>query len=711
MVGFRILIVAALLSALFVGATHRARADSSPLTLAAMLGYPFQSDLAAAPRGDTIAWVRNVRGVRNVWMARGPDFTPRQVTHFEGDDGQELTQLTFSPDGAHLVWVRGGDHDANWPAEGGLAPDPASTVESPTVTIWSASAPAWTPTKVADGDGPAISARGVLAFVRDRQVWTAPIGGKGATERLFFDRGHDEQLAWSPGGDRLVFVSERGDHAFVGVFTAKDRPLIWLAPSTSKDESPRWSPDGGRIAFTRRPGDGGAPEPLLTETPEPWSIWAADAATGASAAVWRSPATLEGSYPQVEGGANLAWAAGDRLVFLEEIDNWPHLYSVAASGGEPVLLTPGPFMVEHVAQSRDRRFMIVDANTGSAADDAERRHVFKVPVDRAAPVAVTGGEGLEWAPVMADEAHVAFIAAGPKSPPQIALASLDGAPRRELSAGPPTDFPADRLVVPRAVNFAAPDGLAIHGEIFEPSGGASAKPAVVFVHGGPPRQMLLGWHYMDYYSNAYAVNQYLADHGFVVLALNYRLGIGYGRNFNHPAHAGPAGAVEYQDVLTAGRYLQGLPEVDPKKIGIWGGSYGGYLTAMALARNSDTFKAGVDLHGVHDWSAFLAKAMGAAPDRFEKGDREAAMATAWRSSPEFDLSRWTSPVLLIQGDDDRNVPFHQTIDLARRLEARGARFEELVIPNEVHGFLRYRSWLEADTATVRFLERELAASP
>jgi dipeptidyl aminopeptidase/acylaminoacyl peptidase len=711
MAGFRLLILSALLGALFVGAPHWARADSNPVTLAAMLGYPFQSDLAAAPRGDTIAWVRNVRGVRNVWMARGPDFTPRQVTHFEEDDGQELTQLTFSPDGARLVWVRGGDHDANWPAEGGLAPDPASATEAPAVSLWSASGPAWTPVKVADGDRPAISARGVLAFVRDRQVWTAPLGPKGAAERLFFDRGHDEQLAWSPSGDRLAFVSDRGDHAFVGVFTAKDQPLVWLAPSTSKDESPRWSLDGGRIAFTRRPGDGGAPEPLLTETPEPWSIMVADAATGAGAAVWRSPTTLEGSYPRVEGGANLAWAAGDRLVFLEETDNWPHLYSVAAGGGEPVLLTPGPFMVEHVAQSRDRRFMIVDANTGSAADDAERRHIFKVPVDRAAPVAVTGGEGLEWAPVMADEARVAFIAAGPKSPPQIALASLDGAQRRELAAGPPTDFPADQLVVPRAVNFAAPDGLAIHGELFERNGGASVKPAVVFVHGGPPRQMLLGWHYMDYYSNAYAVNQYLADHGFVVLALNYRLGIGYGRAFNHPAHSGPAGAAEYQDVLAAGRYLQGLPGVDPRRIGIWGGSYGGYLTAMALARNSDTFKAGVDLHGVHDWSAFLARALGGAPDRFEKGDREAAMATAWKASPESDLSRWTSPVLLIQGDDDRNVPFHQTVDLARRLEAKGARFEELVIPNEIHGFLRYRSWLEADTATVGFLERELRASP
>jgi dipeptidyl aminopeptidase/acylaminoacyl peptidase len=130
---------------------------------------------------------------------------------------------------------------------------------------------------------------------------------------------------------------------------------------------------------------------------------------------------------------------------------------------------------------------------------------------------------------------------------------------------------------------------------------------------------------------------------------------------------------------------------------------------MALARDSALFKAGVDLHGVHDWSRFLARIVGEAPDRFEKGDREAAMAVAWRSSPVADLRGWTSPVLLILGDDDRNVPFHQTVDLARRLEASGAPFEELVIPNEIHGFLRYESWLEADTATVDFLGRKLGA--
>lgn len=220
--------------------------------------------------------------------------------------------------------------------------------------------------------------------------------------------------------------------------------------------------------------------------------------------------------------------------------------------------------------------------------------------------------------------------------------------------------------------------------------------------------MLLGWHYMDYYANAYAVNQYLAAHGFVVLSVNYRLGIGYGRAFQQPDHAGFAGAAEYQDVLAGTRYLQTLPNVDAARLGIWGGSYGGYLTGLALARNSDLFKAGVDLHGVHDWSRLLdAWVAGGKTGRYEKGDHEQAMKVAWESSPDAAVDGWRSPVLLIQGDDDRNVPFDQTVDLARRLETRHIPFEELVIPNEIHGFLRHASWSRVDEATADFLTRRL----
>src|SRR5262249_33352908 len=244
-------------------------------------------------------------------------------------------------------------------------------------------------------------------------------------------------------------------------------------------------------------------------------------------------------------------------------------------------------------------------------------------------------------------------------------------------------------VTPKKVVFKASDGVEVHGQLFEAAGGPAKKPAIVFVHGGPPRQMLLGWHYSSYYAHAYAVNQYLASQGYVVLSVNYRLGIGYGHDFHHPAHGGGRGASEYQDVKAGGEDLRSLSQVDPKRIGIWGGSYGGYLTALALARDSDLFAAGVDIHGVHDFTADAGRRLGGADWRYEKGDFDKAAEVAWKSSPVASIATWKSPVLLIHGDDDRNVRFHQTVDLARRLTAAGIPFEELVLPDEIHGFLRY----------------------
>jgi dipeptidyl aminopeptidase/acylaminoacyl peptidase len=366
-------------------------------------------------------------------------------------------------------------------------------------------------------------------------------------------------------------------------------------------------------------------------------------------------------------------------------------------------------MVERFVVSRDRKFVIYDANTGTAAGDQDRRHLFKVPVERAAPEALTSGDTLEWQPVAASGQTVAFVSSGYQQPPSVAVVGLDGKRRSILAAGPvPADFPLSSLVAPKPVTFNAADGLVVHGQLFEagaPAGRAATKPAIIFVHGGPPRQMLLGWHYMQYYSNAYAVNQYLAAHGFIVLSVNYRLGIGYGRTYQQPEHAGPAGSSEYQDVVAGAHYLQTLAGVDPKRIGIWGGSYGGLLTALALARNSDIFAAGVDLHGVHDWSRLMDELAGKVETRYEQGDRQEAMKVAWESSPDASVDNWRSPVLLIQGDDDRNVPFQQTVDLSRRLRAHDVPFEELVIPNEIHGFLRAASWLRVDQATAGFFVR------
>lgn len=684
-----------------------APAFAAPFTMEQVLSYPYSSGMVASETGGHIAWVRNVQGVRNIWVADAPAYKPRQVTKYAADDGQEITQLTFQPDGSKLLYVRGGDHDANWDAEGGIAPVPDLTTGQQKVTIYSVSLRGGAPVKIAEGDEPAISSTGRIAFVLKDQVWTMN-GAK--AELMFFDRGKDHDLVWSPDGKRLAFVSGRNDHSFIGIFDGKQKPLTFLNPTTSQDVSPRWSPDGTKIAYVRLPGRGGAPVPILKQTPEPWAVWVGDVVSGAAHAAWKSPETLLGSFPRTEGRANLHWSAGGRIVFLADLDDWPHLYSVPEKGGTALLLTPGKFMVEHVTQSADRAFMIYSANTGSLSD-FDRRHIFRVPVDAAKPQTITAGDGIEWEPAAADDTHVAFISTGVRNPPVAALASLDGKDRHDLMTGDiPADYPGKDFVVPKSVAFKAADGIWAHGQLFQAQGGGS-KPGVIFVHGGPPRQMLLGWHYMDYYSNAYAVNQYLATHGFTVLSINYRLGIGYGHAFHHPDHAGPAGASEYRDVVAGAKFLQGVSGVDASRIGIWGGSYGGYLTALGLARDPDIFKTGVDLHGVHDWSRFLDVWFGASSARYEKGDRDEALKVAFQSSPIADMSKWKGPVLLIHGDDDRNVQFQQTIDLARRLDLKHAPYEELILPDEIHGFLRHASWLSVDEATAAYLAKRLGARP
>ena len=694
--------------ALALGVVAPVRA-ATPADPGAYLHYPFVDDLVASADGTRIAFMRNVDGVRAIHVASAPDFKPVKVTDFTGDDGQELTGLTFSPDGKKLAFVRGGDHDANAPSVDGLQPDPGSSPVEPKETIWLVDlAGGGKARALTEGEAPVLSADGRIAYLLHGAVHTVGADGKSAV-RLFFDRGKDRDLAWSPDGKRLAFVSDRGDHSFVGVYSTADQPLLWLSPTIGEDREAAWSPDGRQIAYTHV-FDYGGPTAALTRRAKPWTIKVADATTGAATTVWSSGRGLRDSYPDVQGAANLHWAGTQGLSFMSLADNWPHLYAIELAIGGTRLLTPGAFMVEHVAASKDGQMLVYSANTGTTPHDDDRRHIFTVPVAGGTPVAVTAGESLEWAPVaLAD--GVAYVAATAQAPGAVAIATKAGA--RVLGGqAMPSDFPQASLVTPRAVTFAAPDGLIIHGQLFE-GAGAGPKPGVIFVHGGPPRQMMLGWSYMRYYSNAYAMNQFLAAHGFTVLSVNYRLGIGYGYDFQHPAHGGPAGSAEYQDVVAGAHFLQGVAGVDRARIGIWGGSYGGLLTALALARNSDLFKAGVDFHGVHDWSLIMGSDRWPAPYlRQEQGDREAAMKIAFEASPIGSIAGWTSPVLFIHGDDDHNVRFNQTVDLERRLAALGkAPIEDLVLPDEIHDLLRARDWLVADRAAADFLMRMLQARP
>jgi dipeptidyl aminopeptidase/acylaminoacyl peptidase len=392
------------------------------------------------------------------------------------------------------------------------------------------------------------------------------------------------------------------------------------------------------------------------------------------------------------------------VVFASEQDGRNHLYSVPASGGTATLLTPGDFDVEDVALSPDKVWVIYSSNQ----DDVDRRHLWRVSVaGGAAQQVLTSGETIEWSPVVTGDGKAILCLGSTGTTP--AMPYQITAKGREMIASQalPGDFPSGSLVTPKQVIFKSEDGVTVHGQLFLPRNAKGKVPGLVFMHGGPVRQMMLGFHYMDYYHNAYAENQYLASLGYAVLSVNYRLGIMYGYAFREPPNTVWRGAAEYKDVVAAGRYLQSLPEVDPEKIGLWGGSYGGFLTAMGLARNSDLFKAGVDFHGVHDWSVFLTQRPFFGNLAVRPPDADAAEKMAWESSPDAYVDTWKSPVLLIQGDDDRNVPFMQTIDLVQRLRAQHVPFEQLVIPDEIHGFLRYKDWIHAYVATAYFFDRTL----
>jgi len=657
-------------------------AQTSPFTIDQVLGFSFPTDLTAAPVGGKVAWVSNTRGVRNILVADPPLYQARKITTYTADDGQELQQLRWTADASAIVYVRGG------------AANPESNPKGVSEEVWIAALDGTSPRRIGEGHDPAISPRGDhIAFIRGGQVWWSK--ALDAPVPAFHARGSASRPTWSADGAKLAFVSTRGDHSLIGVYDVAAGTLRYLDPSTDYDSEPEWSPDGRSVAFLRVPSSGLRPVRQAERAGLPWSIRIASAESGAGREVWKAREGPGSVFRNVNARNQILWADGGRIIFPWEGDGWTHLYSVAATGGTAALLTPGAFEVEDVALMTGRRDVVFSSNQG----DIDRRHLWKIAVAGAStPIAITSGEGIEAKPVdTSDGKGVAFLRSDARHPlhPAIQIASES----RDLDPGArASDFPMQNMVTPQQVIFPSADGQQIHGQLFFPPklAAAARAPAVVFFHGGPRRQMLLGWHSMYYYSNAYALNQYLANAGYIVLSVNFRSGIGYGLNFREALHYGASGGSDFNDVEGAGRYLRTRPDVDPARIGVWGGSYGGYLVAMALARAGDLFKTGVDFHGVHNWATEL----GIPPT-------EPDYKVAFDASPMADLSKWRAPVLLIQGDDDPDVQFNQTVRLAAALRKQKVDVEELVFPDEVHDFLLYRNWRDAYQALADFLKRKL----
>lgn len=664
-------------------------------TLEEVLSPPYPSNLVSAKKADRIAWVFHSKGERNVWTAAGPDFKPVNLTGFVRDEVFEIPEVHITDDGKTVVFVKGGR-----PNSEGWVTNPRSDADGMEQAIWAVRIDGGKPWKVAPGRNPVLSPDGLwLLLEKEGLIYRLPLtpplepGALPRQELMFRAAGQNGSPQWSPDGNRIAFVSNRNDHSFIGVFDITKRKITWITPGVDRDSSPSWSADGTKIAFLRRAGlqYRSAEFGFRGRGPADFAIWVADAMKGTAQEVWRFPQ----EEPLYYSFRNFKLTADDRILFTAEHDNWNHVFSMPITGGEPVDLTPGEGFVEQMGLSSDEKTLFFSSNLA----DIHGRHIWKVPTAGGKAVQLTKGATIGTYPVaLSSGSKAAFHYATAVHPTSIATVPANGGKITVVAPEKlPAEFPMNELVIPQLVIVNAPDGLEIPCQIFLPKGAKKGAklPGVVYTHGGPVRQMLLGWHYMSSYFDAYAFNQHLANHGFVVLSINFRSGIGYGRSFRNTPDTGRRGASEYQDILAGAKYLQSRPEVDPERIGKWGLSYGGLLTAMALARNSDIFKVGVDLAGVHDWSTLRGRS-----------SDEPASKQARDSSPIASIETWKSPVLLIHGDDDRNVPFQQTTDLVQKLRAKGdVHFELMIVPDEPHVFLLYKNRMECYERAFEFINR------
>ncbi|MDP2498639.1 MAG: prolyl oligopeptidase family serine peptidase [Candidatus Palauibacterales bacterium] len=692
--------VLALVAGAVLGLPAAATAQDG-LSVSEVMSAPFPSELTAAPGGGTVAWALYEEGVRNVYVAGAPDYRGRRLTPYTRDDGQAIGDVSFTATGDRVVYVRGGS-----PNDAGLSPNPTNAPGGQERAIWSVSVSGdGDPVRLAEGHSPVPSPAGSrVAFVRDGDLWLVPAAGDGEPRRAVREKGSVEEIRWSPAGDRIAFVTDRGEHAFVAIHEPGGEAVTYLDPGLSEDRSPVWSPDGRRVAFIRvHPS---SDPPYSTDRTGPgWELRVADAGSGEGRVVWSAPEGRGSAFYPLAGDRQLFWSVGGNLIFPWERDGWRHLYAVPVDGGDPDRLTPGEGIVESATLDPDRETLLYTSNIG----DIDRRHVWRVPADGGGePRQLTSDDGIQWSPVVASgDGAVAYLASGARRPGHARIDPEDGEDRALAPQNLPEEFPGQRLVEPEPVTLSGADGKRVRGQLFTPPGAEAGdgRPAVLFLHGGSRRQMLLGWHYMRYYHNSYAMNQYLASRGYVVLSLNYRSGIGYGLEFREARRWGARGASEFLDVLGAGLWLRDRPEVDGDRIGLYGGSYGGYLTALGLARASDLFAAGADFHGVHDWN--IEFEFDGVDLPYAVDSLESVQQLAWRSSPMAWTDGWSSPVLFVHGDDDRTVPFRESVRLAERLRARGVPFEEFVIPGDVHDFLMHRHWVEAYRRTADFFRREL----
>ena len=683
------------------------------LTIEQLVDIKHPSDPVWSPDGRRVAFVWDRAGVSNLYLASADGSgKPLAVTSFaSGQVGAAFWSangetLYFPHDGdLWQVSAAGGDAQAVWPATG----HKVNITPSPDATRVAFVRPA----EVLD-DGSEQGSNLVVKSLSD-----------GAETQVAHDGARINHVAWSPDGSHLAYAVGAIIHhdespAYSGAKliyrVVEYKPgLLFVVPASGGQavtigtagsyDGATWV-DGNHLVFARQ-----------SDQYKKRTIYVADASDGTVRGVhddveekfWSIPDWGEAN-PDPEPSPDGRW-----IEFLTDQDGWDHIYVMPESGGEAVQVTKGHFEAWRPVWSHDGKQIAFDANQPKHPGDREVG-IATIGDDPAHATIryVTSGRGTNIAPAWSpDDKHLVYQHTDTRNSADFFVVEATGGKPARLSDSMPAGMDRSLFVEPQFVHYSGPDGQQVPGWLFVPKNLDKTKkhPAIIWIHGDGVNQNYDGWHVQRNYAVYYSFHQYLLQEGYVVFAPDYRGSIGYGRDWRTGVYM-DVGGKDAKDAWMAANYLKTLPYVDASRMGVWGLSYGGFFTLIAVTDQPTLFRAAVDVAGVVDYRMYDSDPYHGDWTESRIGTPEQNPQVYDQASPISHIDRLARPLLVLHGTADVNVPFLESVRLIDEAlkKGKGNLLSFMVYPGEFHYFTREHvledAWHRVDTFFALYLRPE-----